>query len=95
MGYHKAKSKRMLERAGLGTVGLATRGGGTAAGNLSWQLLEVFALEVPLPGLLNVRPKRQMTHKNNCGFQITTFACTSWFPILVLILHFFFTRVAL
>lgn len=46
-----------------------------ASGKLSWQLfhklLEVPALEFPLLCLINVRPKRQMTHMKNCGFQIT------------------------
>lgn len=93
IGYREAKTKRMLECVGLGTVCLAVHTVGTASGKLSQQLcqqfLEVFVLEVPLLGLLNVRPKRQMTHTKNCGFQITIFACTSWFPILLLGLHYF------
>lgn len=67
---------------------------GKASGKLSWQLfqklLEVHALEFPLLGVLNVRPKRQMTHMKNCGFQITDFAYTNWVPVLVLSPHFFF-----
>lgn len=49
----------------------------------------MLALEFPLLGLLNVRAKRQMTHMNNCGFQITDFAYTNCIPVLVLSPFFF------